>query len=183
MASAFDGTTVVPLKHLLLSALPRDMADFINTHILHPHSPFQTYKRALLAQAQRAVDALSPLAQPLADRLLALVAENQGAVGILISVVVLTVLVFVVTLVQRVMVWCTRVAMRIVFWGCVCGVAAWAWQRGPLETARDAVVVGSKVAGFLAGLGNYWLEEYNRYDEQEKMHTRRAARTTGRRGR
>jgi hypothetical protein len=152
MASAFDGS--VPLKHLLLGILPRDMADFINTHILHPHSPFQSYRRAALVQAQHAIDALSPILQPLADRLLALLAENQGAVGIFISLVVLAVLVFVVTLVQRVMMWCTRVAMRIVFWG-----AGWrlgrgrggCWRRRGMRSSWGAKLRGSWLAWGITG--------------------------------
>ena len=156
------------ITYLLAGILPPDVVESIHTHILHPHAPFQIYKRRALVEAQRGLNAIYPFIQPFADRTIALVAENQGVAGLLVAMVLLGAVVAVVSLVHRVLMWCTRMAMRVVFWASVFAVAAWAWQRGPLETARDAVVMGSKIAGLLAGIGNFWLEEYNRYEGQQK---------------
>lgn len=164
------------ITYFLSGILPPEAIESIHVNIVHPHAPFQVFKRQVLVQAQRAFNVIYPFIQPLADRVLALAAENQGAVGLVASVFLLVVIVSIVIFVQRLIMWCTRLALRVVFWASVFAVVAWAWQRGPLETVKDTVVVGSKIAGFLTGVGNHWLQEYDRYEAQQTAHSARGGR-------
>ncbi|KAF4983494.1 hypothetical protein FZEAL_1117 [Fusarium zealandicum] len=57
--------------------------------------------------------------------------------------------------------------MRIATWAVLFALAAWIWERGVFESARDMAVAGGKVVGYLAVIKDVWLEEYNRYEAQQ----------------
>ncbi|RFU71892.1 hypothetical protein TARUN_10377, partial [Trichoderma arundinaceum] len=147
---------------LLASLLPPDVVALIDTHILDPQSPVQMVKRQALAQARRSADVLLPLVQPLIDRALAVLAEHQGALDMLIPLVVLVTTLVVLNWVRRIILWWTRLAFKAVFWAAFVAMAAWVWNRGVLVSARDATVVGAKVVGYMAVLKNVWMDEYKR---------------------
>ncbi|KAK5990560.1 hypothetical protein PT974_08829 [Cladobotryum mycophilum] len=167
--------------HLLSSLLPPDLVNLVNKNLLHPNSPGQALYHTVLQNARRVYASLLPLLQPLFDRLLSLLEDNQGYVDVLVPLMVLVTLVFVMNWVRRIIMWCTRLAMRAVFWSCVVALAAWIWNRGVIESARDAAIVGAKVVGYLAVLKDVWLDEYKRYEGaqatgrwDEFSHTRRS---------
>ncbi|KAF7559156.1 hypothetical protein G7046_g4992 [Stylonectria norvegica] len=164
---------------LLAALLPPDLVDYIHTHLLHPHAPLQVFKRQAVLQSQRLLNAAYPIVRPLLDRLLALMADNQGVVGVAVSLAVLAVVVVVLNWVRRLLLWWTRLTMRVAFWAVVLAVAAWVWERGVFESLRDVTVVGSKVVGYLAVLKDVWVNEYHRYEAQQEM-AGRDRRTSGR---
>lgn len=149
---------------LLTSLLPPELARLVQTQILSPSSPVQTIKTHVLALSRQALDILTPLVTPLLDRALA----TDGLPGFVTMVCALGVLFLLVTWVHRMVMWWTRLAMRAVFWGVVVLLGAWAWQRGPVETARDVFVVGGKLAGFVMAMKDVWMDEYQKYDEQQR---------------
>lgn len=155
--------------HFLKAFLPPDLVDYIDVNVLHPQGPVQAWKREAVTQAQRGFDTAYPLVQPLLDRLLRAMAENQGLVGIAVVLTVITVVLVVLNWIRRLMLWCTRLTLRVAFWGLLALVVSWAWERGPLQSMQDAVVVGSKIVGYLAALKNVWLSEYDRYEGQQNM--------------
>ncbi|KAK7426407.1 hypothetical protein QQZ08_007162 [Neonectria magnoliae] len=155
--------------HLLSAFLPADLVDSIHTHVLHPHAPLQVLKRNAIIQAQRAFNAAWPLVQPLFERLLDAMAENQGLVGVIASLLVLATVLVVLNWIRRLLLWWTRLTLRIVSWAAVIAAAAWIWDRGVFTSARDVAVVGGKIVGYLALLKDVWVDEYNRYEAQQGM--------------
>lgn len=71
------------------------------------------------------------------------------------------------------MLWVTALLMRVVFWTCVVSAVAFVYQRGMEQTARDAVVVGAKIAGYGAAVRDVWWREYRRYEAQQQNAVRR----------
>ncbi|KFA75973.1 hypothetical protein S40288_05646 [Stachybotrys chartarum IBT 40288] len=165
-----DSSMILPA---LQSLLPPEIVDAIETHVLHPRAPVQVLLGHVSQELQRALALLLPLVQPLVDRALALMAESQGLVGLVVSVLVVTVVFAVLSWVHRIVMFWTRVAMRLVFWTLLVAVGAWIWQRGVFESARDAVVVGGKIVGYMAVIKDVWVREYNRYEAQQTMAGRR----------
>lgn len=153
--------------HLLATLLPADVVALIDTHILDPRSPVQILKRQALAQAHRGAAAILPLVQPLADRGLAVLAEHQGALDVLLPLATVVATLVVLNWVRRIVLWWTRLVFRAVLWAAVAALAAWVWNRGVLVSARDATVIGAKVMGYMAVLKNVWLDEYKRYEGQQ----------------
>lgn len=107
-------------------------------------------------------------------------AENQGVVGSAIGLLLLALAVIVLNWIRRIMLWWTRLTMRIATWAAVIALAAWVYERGVFESVKDVVVVGSKVGGYLAVLKEVWLDEYNKYEAQQGMGGRSAGRGRGR---
>lgn len=160
--------------HLLSTILPPDYVDFIHDNFLHSQAPFQTFKRQALAQAQQGLEFLYPIVQPFIDRLLILMADNQGLVGLAVAVAVITAVLVVLNWVRRFAMWCAWMSMRIVMLTVLVAVGAYVWERGVFETSRALVVGGGKFMGYLSVLKNVWLDEYNRYEEQQAMGSARA---------
>lgn len=149
---------------VLAQLLPPDLAASVRQHLLHPASPFQAYKRLAAEQAGRLLTAL----QPLADWALQCVVDNQGASGALVLLALLAATLVVVAWVHRIVMWWTRLALRAVFWSAVVLLAAWVWNRGVAESARDLVDIVGRVVEHLAVLRDVWQVYYARYKGQEK---------------
>ncbi|KAL6895799.1 hypothetical protein HDV57DRAFT_25436 [Trichoderma longibrachiatum] len=148
-----------PTTHLLTTLLPPSIATLIETHVLSPSSPLQTFKRQLLLQAQRL--------QPLADNLLQQLSPHQATLDMLLPLAAVVATVVVLNWVRRLVLWWTRLVFRAFFWALVAVFAAWVWNRGVVESARDAAVLGAKVAGYVAVLKDVWVDEYKRYEGQQ----------------
>lgn len=82
------------------------------------------------------------------------------------GVLALVLAVQVLSWIRRAVAWFARLLFRLAFWTCVALGVAFVWQRGPEQTARDAVVVVSKVVGFGAAMRDVWVSEYRRYEAQ-----------------
>ncbi|CAM1507028.1 Fc.00g066690.m01.CDS01 [Cosmosporella sp. VM-42] len=155
--------------HLLKALLPADLVETIHVYFLAPSSPVQTAKRHLLVHSQRLLNAAYPVIQPLLDRLLLLMSENQGVVGTVISLLVLATILVVLNWIRRLVLWWTRFTIKIATWAVVFLLAAWVWERGVWESVRDVVVIGGKVVGYMAVLKEVWVDEYNKYEAQQGM--------------
>ncbi|KAI5466195.1 hypothetical protein BGZ63DRAFT_420699 [Mariannaea sp. PMI_226] len=167
MSSSMPSPSIT--EHLLSAFLPADLVDSIRTHVLHPHSPLQVVRRNLILQAQRLLNAVYPMVQPLLERLLDAMAENQGLVGVVVSLVILATVLVVLNWIRRLLLWWTRLTLRIATWAAFVAIAAWVWDRGVFESARDVAIIGGKVVGYLAVLKDVWVDEYNRYEAQQGM--------------
>ncbi|KAH7170832.1 hypothetical protein EDB81DRAFT_181106 [Dactylonectria macrodidyma] len=155
--------------HLLSAFLPADLVATINNHILDPSSPVQVLQRGAVAQLQHLLSAAYPVLQPLFERLLDAMAENQGLVGVIASLLVLATVLVVLNWIRRLLMWWTRLALRVASWAALVAIAAWVWDRGVFESARDVAVGGGKIVGYLAFLKDVWVDEYNRYEAQQGM--------------
>ncbi|KAK1240788.1 hypothetical protein MKX07_006221 [Trichoderma sp. CBMAI-0711] len=149
--------------NLLTSLLPPSITTLIDTHILSPSSPLQSLKRQLLLQASR----IQPHLQPLADRALEQLSAHQAALDVLLPLATVVATVVVLNWIRRLVLWWTRLVFRAFFWALVAVFVAWVWKRGVLDSARDAAVLGAKVAGYVAVLKDVWVDEYNRYEGQQ----------------
>jgi len=146
--------------------LPDTYLQFLHSYVLHQHAPFQALRRRAAAHAKEALAAAYPVVEPAMDRV-ARALHNSPDVVVLAFVVVLLVLVLqVLAWLRRLVVWWTRLAFRILFWACVVGLVAFVWQRGVEASLRDAVVLGSEVAGYLAAVRDIWVSEYRKYEAQ-----------------
>ncbi|KAF4505005.1 hypothetical protein G6O67_007003 [Ophiocordyceps sinensis] len=150
---------------LLAGLLPPELAGPVRQHLLHPQSPLQACRRHVVAYARAAAAAA-------ADVALGLAAENQGLAGGLALLALLAAALVVVHWVGRLVMWWTRVALRLASWAIVAALAAWVWNRGPAASLTDAVVLAGRVLGYLAVLKDVWLEEYNRYEGQQRHEPR-----------
>lgn len=109
-----------------------------------------------------------PVVQPLVNRALTALSDSPDIV------IVGALLVFIVAAlqflfwVQRVVLFWTRMTMRLIFYAILAGALAVVWQRGPEAAIRDIVIFVSKIAGYATLLKNFWLSEYERYDAQTK---------------
>ncbi|KAL7950625.1 hypothetical protein V8C42DRAFT_126236 [Trichoderma barbatum] len=155
------------LKQFLASFLPPNAVALIDTHILDPRSPIQMLKRQALAQARRGASAVIPLVQPVAERGMAALAQHQGMLDVLLPLATVVATLVVLNWIRRLVLWWTRLVMRAVVWAALVALAAWVCNRGVLESARDAAVIGAKVMGYMAVLKNVWLDEYKRYEGQQ----------------
>ncbi|KAJ4137761.1 hypothetical protein NW768_003351 [Fusarium equiseti] len=155
--------------HLLTALLPPELADSVQKHILHPSSPVQIVAHNVLVQAQNLLDTVAPILEPIFDRVMILLAENQGLVGVIASLVVLATVVIILNWIRRLLMWWTRMAMRIVTWAFLFAIAAWIYERGVFESARDMTVMGAKIVGYLTVIKDVWLQEYDRYEAQQGM--------------
>ncbi|OBS26481.1 hypothetical protein FPOA_00424 [Fusarium poae] len=155
--------------HLITALLPPELAESVQKHILHPRSPVQVLARNVLVQAQKVIDTVTPIIEPILDRVMILLAENQGLVGVIASLLVLATVVIILNWIRRLLMWWTRLAMRIVTWAFMFALAAWIWERGVFESARDMTVIGARIVGYLAVIKDIWLQEYDRYEAQQGM--------------
>ncbi|EKJ79802.1 hypothetical protein HYE67_008353 [Fusarium culmorum] len=155
--------------HFITSFLPPELAETVQKHILSPRSPVQVVVRNVLVQAQNVIDTVTPIVEPILDRVMILLAENQGLVGVIASLLVLATVVIILNWIRRLLMWWTRMAMRIMTWAFMFALAAWIWERGVFESARDMTVIGARILGYLAVIKDVWLQEYDRYEAQQGM--------------
>lgn len=154
--------------------LPANVVEYVNKHALRADAPLQIYMTQARSQASRAAERAYPYVQPRVERLVSAMssaAESSPAAGalgsLLVPLAILAVSVIVMNWIRRMVVWWTKLAFRAVFWATVFALAAWVWNRGVEESVRDVVVLGGKVAGYLAVVKDIWIEEYNRYEGQQ----------------
>ncbi|UNI14710.1 hypothetical protein JDV02_001311 [Purpureocillium takamizusanense] len=171
-------------SRLLTELLPPDMAASVRRHVLHPSSPVQSLARAASARAQSLfASTLAPALEPLADWAARALADNQGLAGLVAALAAVTAVVVVMNWLRRLVLWWTRVVLRLTLWGLVALLLSWVWSRGVMESVRDAVVVAGKVAGYLAVVRDVWVAEYNRYEGQQNVGYRTGGSGGGGRGR
>lgn len=146
--------------------LPAELNAFIQTHVLHPRSPVQHIVRQVNVVLNNFFKTMYPVIEPLFDRLVDTINENQGTTGLLLVVAVITAVLVVMNWIRKMMLWWTRMVAKLSFYAIVAVLLAAVWQRGLMTTARDMVVFGSKLLGYGAALKDVWMEEYDRYESQ-----------------
>lgn len=133
------------------------------THLLGPSSTLASLKQSLLS-------AMAPLVNPVLARLNAYLASSPDIVLFVVVVVALVLVVQAVWWVYRMVRYVTGLVFRLVFWAAVVAGLAVAYQRGPEQTLREAVVVVGKLVGYSASfvemVGDVWTSEHRRYSEQ-----------------
>jgi len=156
------------------------MAHYIATHILHPRSPFQIYGKEALTRAQRGYETLYPHLEPYYNQAVDAMSdpEGPGAYFALVPLVLgVIAAVMVVSYVIRIMTWWTRFVSRMAFYAVLLAVVAMVWDRGLLQSSKDAVIIVSKLVGYGASVRDIWLKEYQRYEAQQAAATGRSSRT------
>ncbi|KAK3365296.1 hypothetical protein B0T24DRAFT_431358 [Lasiosphaeria ovina] len=153
---------------LIKGVLPDSAVQFIQENLLDPASPAQAVKREASGALWAIGASVLPVVAPLVDRATAALSSSPDMVVAAAFLVVVLVVYQVLSLVRRVMMFWTRLAVRAVMWAGVAALLAMAWQRGIEASVRDAVVILSKVAGFGGGVANYFIQEYQRYDAQQR---------------
>ena len=126
---------------------------------------------------------LAGLLAPIVDRVSAALAASPDLVILVFLAVLLLFFVQLLAYIQRVMLFWTRLAFRMVFYTGVVLFGAIVWQRGVLESMNDLVVLSSKVVGFVVGVGDVFVKEYRRYEQMERTRKQTEAwDSRGRRG-
>lgn len=139
----------------------------LHQNILSPSSPLQTLRRQSIELLSTVFSIMTPVLQPLLDRLNTALTNSPDVVVLVFVAVLLLVALQILAWMRRMVAWVTGLMFRLVFWACVVAMAAVVVQRGPEQTVRDAVVVVSKVAGYGAALRDVWVSEYRRYEAQQ----------------
>ncbi|KAL2269780.1 hypothetical protein VTJ83DRAFT_1964 [Remersonia thermophila] len=135
---------------------------------LSPSSPLQTALRTLTSALSALTTHLVPVVNALLDRAAALFSSASPDIVALASLLLLTFLAWqILSIVRRIIAFWTRLVFRLFFWAVIGLVVAMAWQRGVEQTARDAVVVGAKLAGWMVGVAQTWWEEFEKAQEMQ----------------
>ncbi|KAK0656149.1 hypothetical protein B0T16DRAFT_398709 [Cercophora newfieldiana] len=153
---------------VLKSLLPEPVLALLEEHILDPASPFQQLLRQVSAVLTPVAAQMYAVIAPLLDRATQAIAGSPDAV---ILIFLLAFIVFVVQLLaylQRIMLFWTRLAFRMLFWSVILALGAVMWQRGLEQSARDAAVLGRQALGFGTMLQEVFMREYRKYDDMEK---------------
>lgn len=120
---------------------------------------------------------MAPVVNPVLARLNAYLVNSPDVVLFVVVLVVLVLVVQAVWWVYRMVRYVTALVFRLMFWAAVVAGLAVAYQRGPEQTLKEAVVVVSKLVGYSASfvqmVGDVWTSEHRRYSEQGYMHAGR----------
>ncbi|KUI52445.1 hypothetical protein VP1G_09890 [Cytospora mali] len=139
----------------------------LNQHVLSPSSPLQTLRRQFIDLLSTVFSIMTPVIQPLLDRLNTALTNSPDVVVLIFVVVLLFIALQILAWMRRMVAWVTGLMFKLIFWACMMGVVAVVVQRGPEQTVRDLVVVVSKIAGYGAALKDVWVSEYRRYEAQQ----------------
>ncbi|KAL2153992.1 hypothetical protein VTH82DRAFT_2668 [Thermothelomyces myriococcoides] len=163
----------IPLQwsiNYLKDTLPPDLVIFlgnVSAALLHPSSPVQT----LRAAAPTVLAEMGSLLESALDTLTALVGSSPAIVSTVVVVLLAVVVLQLLSIVRRVILFWTRLALSMLFWSAVVLLAAAAWQRGIERSLRDLVVVASRLAGWLvgalAGAADLFWHEYEKAREAQ----------------
>ncbi|KAK3372545.1 hypothetical protein B0H63DRAFT_453863 [Podospora didyma] len=153
---------------LLKGFLPETSVEFLQTHLLDQSSPAQSLKRQAFAIASASAARLYPVLEPAADRAMQFMYSAPDAVVLVFLLVVVVAVYQFLALVRRIMMFWTRLAMRLLFWSAVGALVAVAYQRGLEATVHDAVVIGSKLFGYAMTIKDVFWREYQRWDAQQR---------------
>jgi len=160
---------------LIQGFLPENTVSFLQDHVLADATPVQIIYQQIMKLTRSTLSgflaALAPVVTPIFDRLVATLSSSPDFIffGAMLFIIVATIQIAL--LVQRTMLYITRLFFRMLGWALVIAALAAIWQRGPEATARDAVVVVSKLAGYASVVRDIWWTEYQKYDAQTRGQT------------
>lgn len=105
---------------------------------------------------------------PLLDRLAAMLASSPDVVVILLLLGLIVATLQIISFAKRIVMFWTRMLFRLLFWTGLVLFVSWAYQRGLEVTARDLMVVVSRLVGFGMGVKDFFMSEWSRYSEMER---------------
>jgi len=148
--------------------IPPGFLLFINTHILDPSSPFQAFVRHVTVFVSAAIARVTPLIGPAIDYLTHLIGENPNIVSAVIIIVLAYITLEILAFVRRVMLFWTRLALRLVFWGWIALLISFVWQRGVEKTVTDVSQWAGYTYGMVSKAVEIWVREYQVAREQQE---------------
>ncbi|KAK0718920.1 hypothetical protein B0T21DRAFT_395882 [Apiosordaria backusii] len=149
------------LVHLLEGILPPSAITFLQTHLLDPTSPFNTtLTKSYSFLSNFLTYQLWPVLEPTMDKLAAYLHDSPQIISVAVLLGVIFLVVQILSFVNRVIRFWTRMAMRLVFWSFIGVLVSMAWQRGLEQSVKDVVVLGSAVYGWVQGVVGVWVREY-----------------------
>lgn len=162
-----------PLTQALQGLVSPETLEFLHKTALHPHSPVQVFKRHSAIYLQKAFSISYVFAAPYINAALGLLTDQPEIVSLAVFLVLLASAWIVLGWIRRLMAFATRLVFGALFWGFVGLMIMFVVQNGVWETARQAVVVGGKMAGFAAVVKDVWVGELRRYEQEGRGHSRR----------
>ena len=118
----------------------------------------RTLSSSISASSGRAI----PLIRPYAARAAAFAQDSPAIVSAILLVTVLYVAVQVLNAFRRMVVWWTKVIMKLLFWGAVGLVGSLIYQRGLEQCVQDAMHWGAE-------LSEVWWREYRKWEGYSKQ--------------
>ncbi|KAL2259379.1 hypothetical protein VTK26DRAFT_6969 [Humicola hyalothermophila] len=131
-----------------------------------PPSLLPIVTSSLTALSTFTTQTLAPLLTLLLDRLTVLLASSPNAVALAVLVVLAVAILQVLALVRRIVLFWTRLALRLLFWAALGLLASVVWQRGVERSVRDAAVIAARVGGWAVGVARVWWSEFERAQAQ-----------------
>ncbi|PHH67215.1 hypothetical protein CDD81_2984 [Ophiocordyceps australis] len=95
--------------------------------------------------------------------------SSGSAVPLLAGLTTLAIAFLVVVWTVRLIIFWTRLALRVALWTALLTGCALIWTRGVGPCLRDAVIVAAKALGFLMVVKDVCIEAYIRYNERESL--------------
>jgi hypothetical protein len=122
-----------------------------------------------------------PLVAAALGRLTELLSASPNVVAAAVILALAVLVMQILSFVHRLVLFWTRVAFRLLFWAAVGLLVSVAWQRGWERTLRDVVVLGSQLVGWVAGVVDLWVREYERAQAQAQAQSRSQSRSQSQR--
>lgn len=153
--------------------LPEPVLSFLDDHVLAPES----YFRVLVANALQFLcglwDLCLPLIEPLVESLTDFIRDSPNIVGAAAVIVLAVLALRVVSLVQRFVMFWTRLAFKAMWWAFVAALVALAYQRGIDETVADVVNISGKIVSGVMRVADIWITQYMAASEAQNKGARR----------
>lgn len=135
---------------------PRSPPDYQGElHTIYTYlSPYLTPVLRFLLSLQRT---LYPMVLPLLNRAAVFTQDSPAIISVGILVLLLVISVQILNFARRILMFWTRLVMRLTFWGGLAVLGMVVWQRGVATTAMEVV-------GWTRELADLWLREYRRWE-------------------
>ncbi|KAK3994933.1 hypothetical protein QBC44DRAFT_321550 [Cladorrhinum sp. PSN332] len=147
-------------QEVIKNALPPGILNFLNVHVLDPSSPFQSVLRQTTVFLSAALARVLPLLGPLIDYTTNLIGENPNIFSGVIIVLVAYLCIEVISFAKRVMLFWTRLAMRLLLWGWIALLVSVLAQRGFAKSLSEAGAWAGTVFGMVSRAVEVWVGEY-----------------------
>jgi hypothetical protein len=145
-----------------------NILDFFQAHLIDLRSLLQILKDQFGNMMHQAITTVWPFIEPMVNRLLQALRNSPDVVVLVFALIILVVILQILSWVRSVMMFLTRLAVRIFFWASLVVLASIIYQRGFETTTRDMVVVVNELARFIGTARDTFLREYQRYESQQK---------------
>jgi hypothetical protein len=153
--------------------LPANVVSFLHQHVLHPHAPVQILKRQAVVNWQKAVNILYPFAMPLISRVLDALQSSSDVVVLIFALIALIVVWQILASITRVVAWWANMAVRLLLWAVVAGVAAVVYQRGADATLKDLAWLYGVTTAVSIYVRDMVLHFWNAYETQSQINSAR----------